>query len=71
MAFTNTKGLPFYEMEKGLQEAERDKALKEKLRNKSLDVYNMCGVGGPSFCQVTNPDLDNSSKLYGGRVGNL
>ena len=45
----NTKSLPYYEMLKGVQEAEPNDDLRARQLNKPLDIYNMCGNGGPSF----------------------
>ena len=64
----NTKSLPYYEMLKRVQESEPNDDLRARQLNKPLDIYNMCGNGGPSFSQVTPHDLNNSKRLYGGTI---
>ena len=66
--FENSKNLPYYEMKDKVQENEPDEDLRARQLNKPLDVYNMCGNGGPSFSQVTPFDLNNSKRLYGGTI---
>lgn len=64
----NTKSLPYYDLKTSVQTAEPDADLRARQLNKPLDVYNMCGNGGPSFSQVTPHDLNNGKRLYGGTI---